>query len=293
MPDTTPRWPLIPGAILASGWARRMGRSKALLPAGPGGSSFVRTLTTALQRGGIDDVLVIGRPDDLPLQAEVSSLGAGVRFVENHHAEQGQISSIVAAVDAVDHPGVEGLLVIPVDQPLIDSATVAALLSAFARARPAIVRPTHHGRHGHPVMFAATLFDALRHADPVTRRAHRRPRERRRGDRRRGARRQCPHRYRRPRGLPAGLRRPAAGVVQKRRGEGSRCVGPAPGSRGVGLALGGLPRVRCRRRACYNHRSSARVWACGAAGSAPEWHSGGHRFDPGQVHHPSDPPANS
>src|SRR5688572_26466256 len=28
------------------------------------------------------------------------------------------------------------------------------------------------------------------------------------------------------------------------------------------------------------------MWACGAAGSAPEWHSGGHRFDPGQVHQP-------
>jgi carboxypeptidase family protein len=26
-------------------------------------------------------------------------------------------------------------------------------------------------------------------------------------------------------------------------------------------------------------------WACSAVGSAPEWHSGGHRFDPGQVHH--------
>jgi hypothetical protein len=26
--------------------------------------------------------------------------------------------------------------------------------------------------------------------------------------------------------------------------------------------------------------------ACSAVGSAPEWHSGGHRFDPGQVHHP-------
>jgi hypothetical protein len=25
--------------------------------------------------------------------------------------------------------------------------------------------------------------------------------------------------------------------------------------------------------------------ACSAVGSAPEWHSGGHRFDPGQVHH--------
>jgi hypothetical protein len=27
-------------------------------------------------------------------------------------------------------------------------------------------------------------------------------------------------------------------------------------------------------------------WACSAVGSAPEWHSGGHRFDPGQVHQP-------
>ena len=27
--------------------------------------------------------------------------------------------------------------------------------------------------------------------------------------------------------------------------------------------------------------------ACSAVGSAPEWHSGGHRFDPGQVHQPS------
>jgi hypothetical protein len=33
--------------------------------------------------------------------------------------------------------------------------------------------------------------------------------------------------------------------------------------------------------------SHSTTWACGAAGSAPEWHSGGHRFDPGQVHHPS------
>ena len=32
---------------------------------------------------------------------------------------------------------------------------------------------------------------------------------------------------------------------------------------------------------------SANEWACSAVGSAPEWHSGGHRFDPGQVHHPS------
>src|ERR1700692_177022 len=33
-----------------------------------------------------------------------------------------------------------------------------------------------------------------------------------------------------------------------------------------------------------NKNSSAREWACGAAGSALPWHGRGHRFDPDQVH---------
>jgi molybdenum cofactor cytidylyltransferase len=157
---------MIPGAILASGWSQRMGRSKALLPVGPGGLTFVRTLATTLHRAGVEDILVVGRPDDTRLQSEVATLGARVRYVANHRAREGQISSIVAAIDVVDHPGVGGLLVIPVDQPLIEAATVTALLSAFARARPPIARPRHQARHGHPVIFAPALFDALRHADP-------------------------------------------------------------------------------------------------------------------------------
>ncbi|MEO7274210.1 MAG: nucleotidyltransferase family protein [Vicinamibacterales bacterium] len=166
MTEPTRCSPLIPGAILASGWSQRMGRSKALLPAGRGGQTFVRTLAATLQDGGVTDVLVIGRPDDASLRSEVATLGAGVRYVENHHAAQGQISSIVAAVNAVDHPGVQGLLVIPVDQPLIAAATVAALLLAFSRTRPPIARATHQGRHGHPVVFASALFGELRRADP-------------------------------------------------------------------------------------------------------------------------------
>jgi len=165
MTHSTHHRPLIPGAILASGWSRRMGRSKALLPVEPAGSSFVRTLADALRDGGIADVLVVGRPDDHALQAEVATLAGGVRYVDNHHADQGQISSILAAIDVVDHPGVQGLLVVPVDLPLITAATVAALLAAFEREAPAIARPTYHGRNGHPVVFAPSLFGELRHAD--------------------------------------------------------------------------------------------------------------------------------
>jgi hypothetical protein len=42
-----------------------------------------------------------------------------------------------------------------------------------------------------------------------------------------------------------------------------------------------------RRRAGLRLEVPSPEWACSAVGSAPEWHSGGHRFDPGQVHQPS------
>lgn len=160
------RQPLIPGAILASGWSQRMGRSKALLPVGSTGSTFVRALTEALRDGGIADVLVVGRPDDEPLRGEVAGLGTAVRYVENHRAERGQIASIVAAIDAIDHPGVEGLLVVPVDLPLVAAPTVAALLAAFERTRPPLARATYQGRNGHPVIFGPALFAELRQVDP-------------------------------------------------------------------------------------------------------------------------------
>jgi molybdenum cofactor cytidylyltransferase len=159
--------PLVPGVILASGWSQRMGRPKALLPTGPGGASFVRTLAAALRQGGLTDVLVAGRPDDHALRGEVSELGPAIRFVENPHAERGQIASIVAAVNVVDYPGVDGLLVVPVDQPLIAAATVATLIAVFAAQRPLLARANHGGRHGHPVVFARPLFEELRRADPA------------------------------------------------------------------------------------------------------------------------------
>ena len=144
-----------------------MGRSKALLPAGAGGPTFVKRLADALREGGITDILVVGRPDDGPLRDEVATLGADVRYVENRRSHEGQISSIVAAVNAVDRPGVQGLLVVPVDQPLVTSATVAQLLEAFARLRPPIARAAYQGRHGHPVVFGPGVFGEIRRADPA------------------------------------------------------------------------------------------------------------------------------
>ena len=88
------------------------------------------------------------------------------RFVENPGADAGQLSSILAGLDAADVPGTSGLLVTPVDAPLVTAATVATLLSMFASTGASIVRAVYRGRHGHPVVFSRDVFDSLRRADP-------------------------------------------------------------------------------------------------------------------------------
>jgi len=160
---------MIPAIILAAGQSSRMGQPKALLAAGSDGGTFVGRLARALLDGGVADVLVVGRPDDEALRAEVQRIGdagAAVRLVINAHPDRGQLSSLLAGLNAADRPGVTGVLVTPVDAPMILPATVRVLLAEFSAAPHAIVRAAFQGRHGHPVIFARRHFDDLRHADP-------------------------------------------------------------------------------------------------------------------------------
>ena len=120
-----------------------------------------------MQRAGIEDILVVGRGDDAELIRSVERLSVRTEFIPNVHHERGQLTSIVAAVNAVDHPGVRGLLIMPVDMPLVRVETFERLLRVFAASPSSIVRPVHRGRHGHPVIFDRSSFDALRRADPA------------------------------------------------------------------------------------------------------------------------------
>ncbi len=158
---------MVPGIILAAGQSSRMRTPKALLLT-PSTTTFVNHLTSALLAGGVSDVLIVGREDDEALIREVESIadaGLAARYIVNPHAGLGQLSSVIAGINAADRPGVTGAMIVPVDAPMILAMTVRSLLERFAAGDAAIVRATYRGRHGHPVIFARRLFDDLRHAD--------------------------------------------------------------------------------------------------------------------------------
>jgi molybdenum cofactor cytidylyltransferase len=154
---------MTPAIVLAAGGSTRMGRSKALLEAG--GRTFVRIILDTLRDAGIGDAVVVVRAGDEAVIAEVAAAGFG-RTVVNPRADEGQLSSLIAGLDAIDGAAVEAALVTLVDVPGITSSTVRLLLERAALSGAPVVRAVHQGRHGHPVIFNRRLFDALRRADP-------------------------------------------------------------------------------------------------------------------------------
>ena len=156
---------MIPGIVLAGGRSSRMGRPKALLPIGGNGETFFDRVTRTLLDAGLDHVVVVVGADAEAIRAAVAPR-AGVRIVDNPDHERGQLTSLVAGLDAIEGGHVEAALMTLIDVPLVSSATVRTLLSE-RRSRPApIIRPVSNGRHGHPVIFDRALFVELRAADP-------------------------------------------------------------------------------------------------------------------------------
>jgi molybdenum cofactor cytidylyltransferase len=152
------------GIVLAAGASTRMGRPKALLPAGQ--STFVRTILAALRDGGVADTVVVVRPGHDAVLAEIGAARYG-RAVINPRADEGQLSSLLAGLDAVDTDGVDAALVTLVDVPMVRAATIRILLARAAASSAPIVRAVHGGRPGHPVIFKRHVFAALRAADPA------------------------------------------------------------------------------------------------------------------------------
>jgi molybdenum cofactor cytidylyltransferase len=159
---------MLAAIILAAGDSTRMGRPKALLP-DPDGRPFVARLVRTFAAAGLHDIVVVTGNLHAAIAEAVAADQPPVapNLVNNPQPALGQVSSLWMGLDAAARLGVDGMLMTLVDIPLVRASTIQKVIDEWTRSRAPIVRPAVGDRHGHPVLFDRSLFDALRHA-PIT-----------------------------------------------------------------------------------------------------------------------------
>jgi molybdenum cofactor cytidylyltransferase len=147
---------MLAAVILSGGASRRMGTPKALLPYR--GGTFLEHLLSVTDHPRIGWRRVV-------LGADAQAIAEGVELpvdevVINEDWEAGQLSSIQSGLRSLP-AGTDGMLLCLVDHPLISRELVGELMERFYLSGKAIVLPIYKGRRGHPVIFAARLYEEL------------------------------------------------------------------------------------------------------------------------------------
>ncbi len=160
---------MIRGIVLAAGASTRMGQVKAALPFGHTGETVLSQVVRTLLRGGVPDVTVVAGAHIDEVRSAMPPHEPRARVIEHTDWPQGQLSSLLKGLDAIDNPLLEAAVVTLVDVPLVLPSTVSAVIAEWRRTRAPILRPstgaTGAERHGHPVVFDRSVFADLRAAD--------------------------------------------------------------------------------------------------------------------------------
>ena len=140
--------------ILAAGVSSRMGNFKPLLPVD--GETMIRRVVGSMQKAGADPVIVVTGYKHEILEDHLTD--CGVTFAHNEHYYSTQmLDSLLLGAAALPREA-ERVLITPADVPLVEEATVAALL----HAQGDFIRPTYQGKPGHPVVRMAGRWDGSR-----------------------------------------------------------------------------------------------------------------------------------
>ncbi len=135
-----------------------MGSSKALLELE--GKSFLRWIIDIHRKLFLPVYVVLGN-DHKQIRDSIDF--SDVKTVINTRPELGQLSSLQAALETIQGQP-SGLIVHPVDHPLVKSETIRALVNAHREYPDHILIPRRGDQKGHPVLFPNACHSELRQA---------------------------------------------------------------------------------------------------------------------------------
>jgi CTP:molybdopterin cytidylyltransferase MocA len=147
--------------VPAAGRSRRMGRHKLLLPID--GRTVIARLVETLRATEIAAVVVVVRPDDDALQAELARLG--VSYVAPAESPETMRHSVQFALEEIrgrfSPVEADGWMLAPGDSPSLKSSVVQALIQRWKRGDCTVLVPTFQQRRGHPPIFRWSLAEAV------------------------------------------------------------------------------------------------------------------------------------
>ena len=148
--------------ILGAGASVRMGRPKLLLPWRD--TTVIGQIISTWRELGATQLVVVMRPDDLMLSAELDRLDlpAGHR-IPNPQPERGMFSSILCAANWTGwHNGLSGWAIVLGDQPHLRKQGLQQLLAVHSQNPDKVCQPVVGLRAGHPVILSGQAFDELK-----------------------------------------------------------------------------------------------------------------------------------
>ena len=141
--------------VLAAGRSRRFGSDKRV--AQVRGRPLIVHALDALNRFDFAQKIAVVRPAD-PIEDLVRRHGA--RPVVNPRAGDGMGTSLACGIAALD--AIDGAFIVLADMPDIPPVLYGELAVRFAVGDADIVLPRYRGQAGHPVLFGARCFAALK-----------------------------------------------------------------------------------------------------------------------------------
>lgn len=150
---------MINAIILAAGRSKRMGKLKPLLRFND--TTFLEHIISVLNASDVDGITVVLGAEAETIKKSVDL--SGTNLVINENYQQGQLSSLIAAIEKCPKE-TRAILVCLVDNPFVTKEVVDEIIGKFKETNNPIIIPVFNKRRGHPTLFSRSLFNQLLNA---------------------------------------------------------------------------------------------------------------------------------
>ena len=144
---------MISGILLSAGLSSRFGSPKAL--AVLNGIRVIEHIQNTLNHSLVSEVVIVLGSHANEIQPFVLK-HKKVKYVYNKNYNLGQTSSFKIGLENISNNAL-GVMLLPVDYPLIKFKTINLLLDYFLIHKPSVLIPTYQNKKGHPPIFGSHL----------------------------------------------------------------------------------------------------------------------------------------